>query len=610
MKLIRWRWSSLRAKLLVMFVLISSVPMIVVGLVSYQKSFATISGHGKASALLEADGLARDIDGLFQDTSKLLELEENPQVLRFLFSQSDTYEDAKAILRTFELYRETYKYEDVLNISMVNLYGRGISERRGVFQLERNPLRNPHFVKLLSEPDQVLNVPPSDALPLDRVDGFQYEDRNVISIIATIKQSITKEVIGFIVIDLDDSIVRQFCDDSRIGKTGYFYVASSDGNPIFMPSAVKSDALPFQPADLGPRLAADREGFVERSVGKPLFVMYSTSQMTGWKIVGLVPLQELMKDADEIRQLIILSVTLSLAFTISLYFFVTTRLTRPVQVLMNKMRQAAGGYLEAKVKPTGSDEIADLGNSFNIMLGKIRELLDQSITERENIQKAELRTLQAQINPHFLYNTLDSIIWMAEAGKNEQVIRLVQALAKFFRIGLNKGMEWVTLKEELEHVRSYLVIQQMRYRDILDYEIVVPDSLLNIRLLKMTIQPLVENALYHGIKNKRGRGMITIAASVDAAGCLLLAVKDDGIGISEQRLVELRELLASGHLPEKTGDEVSGGFGLHNVHQRIRLYYGEAYGVELYSEASAGTRVILKIPHRLGGTIHEKSDAG
>lgn len=594
--------SSLRAKLLTLFVVLTFIPLITVGMISYQKSFDTISGHSKASTLLVADQMARDIDVLFQDTGKLLELEKNPQVLHFLFSQSGTYEDAKEILRTFGLYREIYGYQSVLNMTMINLYGKGISERKGVFQLDHNPLRNPHFQTLMDNPDRVLNVPPSDGSELDRLDGFTYPGTSVISIMATIKQRITHEVIGFIVIDLDDSIVEKFTNEVTIGKTGYFYVTDQAGNVIFTPSKLSGSGKPYSPSALAlltaGRLGQERDSFVQETEGKPRFVVYSTSRFTGWKIVGNAPLQEIVEDANKIRQLIFASVALSIAFTITLYFFITSRLTRPIQLLKNKMRQAASGYLDAKVKPAGKDEIADLGSSFNIMLEKIKGLLDQSIKEQELIQKAELRTLQAQINPHFLYNTLDSIVWMAEAGKNEQVIQIVQAFSRFFRVSLNKGRDWISIKSEIEHVRSYLIIQQIRYRDILDYEISVEPELQAYAILGMTLQPLVENALYHGIKNKRGKGLIRVIGHTENGQDIVLSVEDNGIGMNEAKLAELRASLDRSRDQAEEAGETGGGFGLHNVHQRIRLYFGERYGVEIESREGEGTRVSVRIPKK------------
>jgi two-component system, sensor histidine kinase YesM len=600
MKLFRWISSSLRAKLMAMFVILTCIPLIAVGLISYQKSFDTIFGNSKAQAMLVAEQLARDIDVLFEDTSKLLELEKNPQVFRYLFSQNEAYEDAKEILKTIDSYRQTYIYESVLNISMINLYGRGISERRGVFQSDKNPLRNPHFEQLIQNPESVLIIPPSASSPLDRLDGFQYEGQNVISIMATVKQRSTHEVIGFIVIDLADEVVKQFLDHMSIGKTGYFFVVDSTGEPIFTPTVLTHNLSLLKPADLRPILQDPGQSFIDSSNGRPRFVFSASSRSTGWSIIGHVPLQEIVYEANSIRQLIIISVTLSIIFAITLHFFISNRLTRPVQLLKNKMQLAASGYLEAKVTPEGRDEIADLGSSFNIMLAKIRSLLDRSIKEQEEKKKSELRTLQAQINPHFLYNTLDSIVWMAEAGKNDQVIQLVKSLSRLFRISLSKGRDWITVEKEIEHVHSYLVIQQMRYRDILEYEIDVDPKLLTHPILKMTLQPIVENALYHGVKNKRGKGLIQIQAYAVDSQDMVFLIKDNGIGMSEEKLTALRKDLEQHTLPEETGNEVSGGFGLHNVHQRIRLYYGERYGVQVDSAAREGTTVTIRIPIRGG----------
>ncbi|MBW4839896.1 MAG: histidine kinase, partial [Paenibacillaceae bacterium] len=275
---------------------------------------------------------------------------------------------------------------------------------------------------------------------------------------------------------------------------------------------------------------------------------------------------------------------------------ISSRLTRPLKLLKNKMKLAASGFLESKVTPAGNDEVAELGRSYNIMLGKIKALLEQSIREQEEMKKAELRALQAQINPHFLYNTLDSILWMAEAGKNDRVITLVQSLSRLFRISLNRGRDWIPLEKEIEHVHSYLIIQQMRYRDILEYRIEVEPHLLPCSVLKMTLQPIVENALYHGIKNKRGKGMITVSAQESGERELQLTVRDNGCGMPADKLERLRRDLLNGRLPVETGEEVSGGFGLHNVHQRIKLFYGEPYGVVIDSVDGEGTTVTISIP--------------
>ncbi|OAS17927.1 two-component sensor histidine kinase [Paenibacillus oryzisoli] len=588
--------SSLRAKLLTMFVILTCLPLIIVGLISYHKSYNTVFNNSKAATMMLATQLATNIDNVFTDTKKLLELEKNPNVLHFLFSQTDSNLDAREILQTMSSYRQTYQYDGVLNITMINLYGRGISERKGVFQLSKNVLRNPHFEYLIQNPEAVLNIPPNDPSSIDPLDGFQYKNRNIISIVSTVKQRVTHEVIGFIIIDVDDNIVKTFSDNVIIGKSGFFYVADNKGNAILLPSKAANHTKWLENKNIASIIENKNKDYVDSSEGKPEFIVTSPSMSTGWNIVGVVPLQEIVEEANSIRQLIIISVMLSIIFAITLHFFVSTRLTRPVRILKNKMQLAASGFLEAKVVLTGTDEISDLGNSFNIMIGKIRMLLDQSIKEQQEIKKSELRALQAQINPHFLYNTLDSILWLAQSEKKDQVVQMVMALSKLFRISLSKGKDWITFEKEIEHLQSYLTIQQMRYRDILDYEIAIDSSLHSLLILKMTLQPIVENALYHGLKNKRGKGLIRITAKIEDGHNFLIVVEDNGKGITEDRLHQLRKDLMEPHTPKETGNEVSGGFGLHNVHRRIRLYYGEAYGVQVDSIEGEGTIVIIRIP--------------
>lgn len=598
MRITRWITSSLRAKLLALFIVLSTLPLMIVGLISYQKSYHSISSHSKASSILQADMLGTNIDNLFNDTERLLELSNNPQVIHFLFSQSETYQEAKEILQTFSLYRDTYKYEEVLNISLINLYGKGISERRGIFQSNINPLRNPHFQTLAQDPDRILRIPPPLISGYDRVDGYTYENQGVITIMTAVKQRITHEVIGFVIVDLNDSFIKEFCDEVTIGKTGFFYLLDQQNNPIYVPPVSQADLALIQTTRIPTSQLEGSDSYVLQTNGPPRFIVYTSSQSTGWTIIGMAPLQEIVAEANRIRQLIIVSVVLSIVFAITLHYLLTKRLIQPIQLLQHKMRLTASGYLEAKVKPDGNDEIADLGQSFNIMVEQIKELLEQSIREQKQLQKAELRTLQAQINPHFLYNTLDSIVWMAEAGKNDGVIRLVKALSDLFRLSLNKGRDWVQIRTELAHAHSYLIIQQMRYRDILEYNIEVPEELQEYPILNMTLQPLIENAIYHGIKNKRGKGKITVGGYPDLSS-VVLTITDNGIGIPGAKLAVLRDQIQQPIQSEDT-DTTQSGFGLQNVHQRLQLYFGQEYGITLDSTEGIGTQITVRIPKNRG----------
>lgn len=284
-------------------------------------------------------------------------------------------------------------------------------------------------------------------------------------------------------------------------------------------------------------------------------------------------------------------------FSVLAAWIISASIYIPIKKLHDVTTTITRTDLQALVTGNNVDEITELGISFNIMIGKIRELLDSKIEEQENLKKAELKALQAQINPHFLYNTLDTIVWMAEANRTDQVIEIVRALSSFFRIALSKGKDWIPLQQELEHVRSYLTIQKMRYRDILDYKIEVEEDLLNSTILKLTLQPLVENALYHGIKTKRNGGTIVVKARSTDQNMVLLEVQDDGVGFTPYKLAQLQAALAedSGKISKKKS-----GFGLENVNKRIKLYYGNQYGLTVQSQYRGGTQVTVAIPRQHG----------
>ena len=222
----------------------------------------------------------------------------------------------------------------------------------------------------------------------------------------------------------------------------------------------------------------------------------------------------------------------AVGFAVIATWRISESIYRPIKKLHDVTNTITRNDLAALMTRDNVDEITELGMSFNMMVGKIRELLDAKLQEQDNLKKAELRALQAQINPHFLYNTLDTIIWMAESKKTADVVQLVSALSNFFRISLSKGNDWITIGEEVERTRSYLMIQKMRYRDVMDFAIDVDGTVLDSTVLKLVLQPLVENALYHGVKPKRQGGTIRVRAQQRNSAEVLLEVQDDGIGMS------------------------------------------------------------------------------
>lgn len=285
----------------------------------------------------------------------------------------------------------------------------------------------------------------------------------------------------------------------------------------------------------------------------------------------------------------LLGMGLLLLLVIILSYYIPRSITMPITRISRVTNQVAKGNLSVRAAAESGAEARMLSDSLNAMIDKINELLDQVTTEQIRLRKAEFELLQAQINPHFLYNTLDTIVWLAESGDQKRVVSMVGNLSDFFRTSLNQGKDIISIREELAHVRSYLEIQQVRYQDILRYEITVPEDLYEYKIPKITIQPLVENALYHGIKNKRGQGTITVTGKSKENG-FVLYVRDNGIGMTQERLNEVR---AGIQKLSYTGKEI---YGLYNVNERIRLNFGETYGISIESTYGEGTCVSISLP--------------
>ena len=264
----------------------------------------------------------------------------------------------------------------------------------------------------------------------------------------------------------------------------------------------------------------------------------------------------------------------------------------PIARLETLAVHLATGDLAARTQQTETVELVKLTNSLNLMGDKLQTLINENRREQENLKKSELRTLQAQIAPHFLYNTLDAIVWLAEEKRSDEVIRITKALSDFFRISLSQGHDWISVKQERKHIEGYLTIQQIRYRDILNYSIEIPEELDDLVLLKLVLQPLVENAIYHGVKHRRGRGMIRVIGTREH-DTLCFAVQDDGAGMSAEKLRAVRDSLRSDLRPERE----DAGYGLYNVNKRIQLYYNQPEGLFISSDQS-GTTVSFRVPAR------------
>lgn len=278
-----------------------------------------------------------------------------------------------------------------------------------------------------------------------------------------------------------------------------------------------------------------------------------------------------------------------LSFLLSYSRKLSHRIVDPIGEICERLEAIGkGSLLVCEPIQADAEEVQLLSDGIESMVGRLKQLIDKNAEQEKQRRRTMLALLQAQMNPHFLYNTLDTIIWLIESKEISEAITMVNSLSNYFRFSLSRGQNVITLREEQQHIRSYLEIQQMRYRDLMEYEIDIPKAMEDYILPKLTLQPLVENALYHGIKRSRRKGFIRVSGHL-CGESLILEVVDDGVGMEQQRLDAVRASL---------DDDKSEGFGLRTVHQRIQILFGKEYGLTMESTPGDGTRVIVTMPMR------------
>lgn len=297
---------------------------------------------------------------------------------------------------------------------------------------------------------------------------------------------------------------------------------------------------------------------------------------------------------------------LSIIISINSFITVSAAIQKPISDMEKLSTKVSNGDLTARIDIPHVNELNTLAENLNTMAGQIDLLIQKNMEEQKNFQKAEMKALQAQITPHFLYNTFDTIVWLAEEEHTEEVVRITKAFSDFLRISLSRGHEWITISQELEHIKNYLTIQKIRYADILNYSIDADEALMDIKMIKLVLQPLIENAIYHGIKNKRGRGKLKVSAHFtnDSRTFVCFTVEDNGAGFTEERLGQVRNELRTG---AQDSEKLSSVYGLYNVNKKLKLYYGEnTEGLLIESEAGKGSKISFTIP--VNAEITQESD--
>lgn len=391
---------------------------------------------------------------------------------------------------------------------------------------------------------------------------------------------------GVLLIDLNYQIIDRLCADIQLGSRGYIYLLDQTGGILWHPQQDLIYAGLKQENVAEVLSAADGRMLSGKGQARRLYVACE-SEATGWTAVGVAYTQELLRSQDRIYKTYLLIAAAALVLALVFALQLSRSIAEPIRRLMQTMRRVEEGDLHVRSQVSSRTELGQLSDSFDHMIAKTAELMDERLRSEEQKRKSEWKALQAQIQPHFLYNTLDSIIWMSHAGRNEEVVEMTSALALLLRSSIGDGSDTNTLKKEIAHVRSYLTIQKMRYNEKLRYEIDLDPQTEDCLLPKLILQPLVENAIYHGIKVKQQGGTVRIESLLEEDR-LLITVEDDGIGMTPEQLETI--------LDKKESDAESTKIGVYNVNERLQLFFGPDAVMKYYSTPGKRTMVMLVLP--------------
>ncbi len=484
--------------------------------------------------------------------------------------------------------------EDMVSIAFFDRAGKAIAASPDAkFRRNTNVTTQDWFLQALKHPEKNSFTPPH----VQNLFKGQYPWVISLSKGQLLEQD-GQPVEGVLVLDVNFKTIDSLMGRVSLGKKGYAYIIDLDGNIVYHPqqqliySELKSENVA--------RAIKEGNGSYKEFVdGEMRMTTVQALPEIGWKLVGISFMDEAVTTKKEMTTFMLRLMLGVIIVVWPLAYWLSSKLSRPIKRLEQSVKLVERGDFSSPIHARGYDEVEKLSGRFNIMVTRIRELMGQIVEEQEGKRKKEFEVLQSQINPHFLYNTLNSVVRLAGSGKNEEVVRMITSLSKLFRISLGQGHSVILIREELEHVRSYLTIQEMRFKGKFSFSIEASEAVLACQTVKLVLQPIVENAIYHGIEKMVDPGHIHITAECRGER-IRFSVKDNGLGIPSDRLMKLPYGVQSGG---------GSGVGLRNVHERIQLFFGNEYGLEFWSELEEGTEVAVWFPRTMPDTA-KALDAG
>lgn len=434
-------------------------------------------------------------------------------------------------------------------------------------------------------------------IPLtDRSQIFiQHNKSPKIAMMRTILNTNTFMKSGFMVICLNISALQKLYTDD-IKDTNKSIAILDNKNNLIAYDSYNNEK--YRLKDIIPYLKGDSGSVTIPVKTEKLLVSYSTTGISRWKVIYMVPLSDILKSVQSILYITITIIIFCLLLSLVLSMYVSNILTSPIKKLLTSMRKVKNGNFKEKVDFKYSDEIGMLGNEYNDMIDNINQLIDRVYKLQLQEKEAELKALEAQINPHFLYNTLDGMYWKAQISGNNDIAEMIYSLSRIFRLTLNRGAEFITIANEKEFVENYLILQKMRFKDKLMYNINFSDDILKYKIPKLILQPFIENSIIHGVECTQSTGILNITAYLEE-DMLMFIVSDNGKGIEPDKIASLLSL------EDECKDEESGGYAIGNINKRINFYYGTSCNLSISSTLGIGTTINLRIPKDIPWNIKQ-----
>ena len=579
------KFKSIQSTMLVSFSALMVLAMLVFMVIAMRYTSGTIYENSINYMSQIIQQVNYDIDTYIEYMENISSIiAKSSDVPRYLFDQNQTEAEREAekerILTQFQTIMESR--DDIYNVAAVAKNGRYIINRGDDELTGYVDIESLDWYQAAMESKSGIAVSSSHVQ-----NAIQSSYKWVITLSRALVNNQTGEREGLFFVDLNYSAISDLCNNNSIEEKGYIFVLDAEGNIVYHPKQqLMYGGLKTENIDA--IMECEEDSLIIDEGGESKLYTMSKSKRTGWTVVGAAYTSELLKNNEQAQMWYLLVASILLLAVIGISGIISREITKPIRSLRDSMRKVQNGQFDTHVEVITENEIGSLGRSFNLMTSEIRALMEQNVYEQKQKRKSELKALQAQINPHFLYNTLDSIIWMSEAGENDEVVEMTSALARLLRQSISNDQEEVELEKEIEYVKNYLTIQKMRYKDKLEFFIYVDPRVAHVPVIKLVLQPLVENTIIHGFPDSGRPGEIDISIQYTEEGNISIEIKDNGVGMSPDLVRQLNSY-------DGRADTLGKTIGVRNVITRIKLYYGDKGDIRFDSDLT-GTTVRIVIP--------------